>query len=106
MYNFILGDVNINVNINILENSVIQEEEQEEIKNFIKKGIADKWQPKKIENMKLVKKYEKIGNINKALRLRLCGRWLEYAVNRELKKVKLVKASSCHVRYVSNLCMA
>ena len=98
MYSFILGDVNINVNINILENSVIQEEEQEEIKNFIKKGIADKWQPKKIENMKLVKKYEKIGNINKALRLRLCGRWLEYAVNRELKKVKLVKASSCHVR--------
>lgn len=98
MYNLILGDVNINVNINILENSVIQEEEQEEIKNFIEKGIADKWQPKKIENMELVKKYEKIGNINKALRLRLCGRWLEYAVNRELKKVKLVKASSCHVR--------
>ena len=97
MYNFILGDVNINVNINILENSAYQQEEKE-IQNFIKHGIADKWQPKKIENMELVKKYEKIGNINKALRLRLCGRWLEYAVNGELKKIKLVKASSCHVR--------
>ena len=57
MYNFILGDVNINVNINILENSAYQQEE-EEIQNFIKHGIADKWQPKKIENMELVKKYE------------------------------------------------
>lgn len=88
MYNFILGDVNINVNINI------QEKEKEF--DFIQKNIFEKWQPKKKENIKLVKAYEEMKNINKAVRLRLCGKWLEYAVNGD--NIKLVKASSCHVR--------
>lgn len=73
------------------------ENENEKIKN----ELTEKYTPKKMDNLFLADAYNVValsnGN-NKSRRLALCSRWLEFAVNDEYEKHKLVKTSSCHVR--------
>lgn len=82
-----------------------EKEHQEEREEFqtekIERLLNEKYAPKKCDNMHLAAAYN-MANIDngkdKAKRLALCSRWLEFAVNEEEEKSKLVKSSSCHVR--------
>ena len=79
-----------------------QEEYEEEFQTEkIERMLNEKYAPKKCDNMHLAAAYN-VANIDngkdKAKRLALCSRWLEFAVNEEKERSKLVKSSSCHVR--------
>lgn len=67
----------------------------------IKSLLENDYTPKKKDNMHLSRAYSvaQITNgIDKAQRLAMCSRWLEFAVNEDAGKYRLTKTSSCHVR--------
>lgn len=59
--------------------------------------LSESFRPRKMDNLVLAEKI-KTYNESKALRLLLCGKWIEFAFSNALQKKKITGASSCHVR--------
>lgn len=102
--------INVKINqITIQKNKIewifprrdIEENDQEFQVEKIRQILNTEFTPKKRTNMMLSAAYAvaKLDNgKEKARRLAMCARWLEFAVNEEKERYKITKTSSCHVR--------
>lgn len=104
--NIYLNANQINIYLSESNNKKSQDEENKNVLDptmemKISNELREKYTPKKLDNLFLADAYNMAhmaNGENKAKRLALCNRWLEFAVNEEYEKYKLVKTSSCHVR--------